>query len=64
MAIAEFHMFDDREALAEGLANRLAQTIKLGIDENQFASVALSGGATPKAMLQRLGARLSADDRE
>jgi len=58
MALAEFHIFDSRPGLAEELSNRIAQHLYAGLEENQFSSLALSGGSTPKQMLALLADKI------
>ena len=58
MAVLEFHTFDSRTGLADALSNRIAQTLYAGLEENQFASLALSGGSTPKPMLNMLADKI------
>ncbi|MEE9313468.1 MAG: 6-phosphogluconolactonase [Rhizobiaceae bacterium] len=58
MAIAEFHEFKTREELAEELAITVANKLVPDIEIGQFASLALSGGSTPKLFLNKLGAML------
>ncbi|MEM1039312.1 MAG: 6-phosphogluconolactonase [Pseudomonadota bacterium] len=58
MAVSEFHTFDSRAGLANALSNRIAQTLYAGLEENQFASLALSGGSTPKPMLNLLADKI------
>lgn len=47
--------YGSREALAEGLAERLAGVLRALVAERGRATVAVPGGTTPAAMLTRLG---------
>lgn len=57
MAVAAFHEFESREALAEQLAREVADRLKTDIERGAFASLALSGGSTPQLFLETLGKR-------
>ncbi|MET0809025.1 MAG: 6-phosphogluconolactonase [Pseudoxanthomonas sp.] len=48
------HAFADRLALAEALAAAVAADLRAALLERDFASVALSGGTTPRAFLEAL----------
>ena len=52
------HEFATREELTEALSDRLASELDLDFSKGDFASIALSGGSTPKAVLARLGEKL------
>ena len=58
MPVAAFHEFKTRDELAETLASDIAERLVPDIERGQFASIALSGGSTPKLMLEKLGAEL------
>ena len=59
MAIASFTEHADRDALATALATDIDQRLRVIVEQGGFPSLALSGGSTPKTMLERLGARMS-----
>ncbi len=48
------HAFADSETLAGALARAVANDLRAALRERDFASVALSGGNTPKAFMQAL----------
>ena len=52
------HAFDSRDALAESLADALQQRLQQAIARSGKASLALSGGSTPRPLLATLGRRL------
>lgn len=54
MLIAHRHQFEDSEDLAEGLATRIARQLRWGIKHNGVASLAVSGGSTPKKFFRAL----------
>ncbi len=58
MAIAQFHEFDTRDALTDALTQFVKGALSTNMMEGDFASIALSGGSTPKAFLERLGKEL------
>ncbi|MEE9375469.1 MAG: 6-phosphogluconolactonase [Rhizobiaceae bacterium] len=58
MAEIEFHEFNSREELAKALAKTIAGKLIPDIEIGQFASLALSGGSTPKLFLNQLGPML------
>ncbi len=58
MAATTFHEFSTREELAEELANSIAGKLAPDIERGEFGSIALSGGSTPKLMLETLGEKL------
>ncbi len=49
-----FNKFADCDDLAKNLAAQIAKNLRLAIDKTNRASIALSGGSTPKKMLQYL----------
>lgn len=57
------HTFEDREALAQSLADTVASRLQAAIDERGRATMAVSGGTTPKLFFQALSARQIAWDR-
>lgn len=59
MAVAAFHEFETRAELAAVLSDRIARHLQAGLEENQFASLALSGGSTPKPMLSLLADKIA-----
>lgn len=52
-----FNAFDDGDALAEALANRVAEVLWAGIEARGHASLAVSGGTTPGRFFDRLSTR-------
>jgi 6-phosphogluconolactonase len=50
----ELRLFDDPAALAEALAHSIADDLRAAIDARGIASLALSGGNTPRAFMQAL----------
>ena len=50
----ERHDYPDRESLAEGLASGIAAVLAGGIAMNGRATLAVSGGSTPKLFFRRL----------
>lgn len=48
MSEIDFHTYDNREALAEGLATGIAAVLAGGIATRGHATLAVSGGSTPK----------------
>lgn len=52
------HDFDDASALAAALAQAVADDLRQGLAARDFASVALSGGNTPKAFMQALAVQV------
>ncbi|EFL89241.1 6-phosphogluconolactonase [Ahrensia sp. R2A130] len=54
MAIDQFIEFETREDLANQLAEDVATRLETDIEAGHFASLALSGGSTPKLFLQTL----------
>ena len=63
MAAPDFHEFASKEELAEVLSTRIAELLNLDFTTGAFASIAMSGGSTPKRMLELLGAKMG-DNRE
>ncbi|MEL6503788.1 MAG: 6-phosphogluconolactonase [Pseudomonadota bacterium] len=58
MAVASFNKYTNGEELAEALSAIVARRLSTIIDEDGFASLALSGGSTPRLFLKKLGDRL------
>lgn len=56
MADIKHHTYDTREALAEGLAAGVAAVLAGGIATRGAASLAVSGGSTPKLFFKHLAA--------
>ncbi|WP_234188910.1 6-phosphogluconolactonase [Shinella sp. NM-101] len=54
---AEMHEFRDGAALAEALADRVSAALADGIAARGRATIAVSGGSTPKAFFRALAAR-------
>lgn len=52
-----FHEFEDGAALAEGLADRVSATLSDAISARGTATIAVSGGSTPKAFFKTLSTR-------
>jgi 6-phosphogluconolactonase len=50
----EMHEYRNQTALLEALTEKLGQCIRHGVSEHGKASIALSGGRTPKALYQQL----------
>jgi len=50
----QLHPFDDPAALAQALARSIADDLRAALDARGIASLALSGGNTPKAFMQAL----------
>lgn len=53
----KLHEFADASALAEGLADAVAAVLKTAIAERGSATIAVSGGSTPKQFFKALSAR-------
>lgn len=51
------HTFTDPAALAEALSQSVATDLRTALQERQVASLALSGGNTPKAFMRALSAQ-------
>lgn len=58
MAVIEFHEFETREELAGQLSDRIADLLEVDHSTGNFASIALSGGSTPKMLLEQLSEKL------
>ncbi len=54
---ANLHEFKDGAALAEGLADRVAGALAEAVTTRGRASIAVSGGSTPKAFFKALSSR-------
>ncbi|MBN2894467.1 MAG: 6-phosphogluconolactonase [Campylobacterales bacterium] len=50
----KLHLFEQRESLHVKLATRIAEALRLAINERGRAFVAFSGGSTPRPMLEQL----------
>jgi 6-phosphogluconolactonase len=57
MREVKFRTFDSRESLDTVLAENAARAVAAGIDERGEATLAVSGGSTPRGVLEKLGAR-------
>lgn len=57
----ERNVFSTRERLAEALADAVAENLNAGLDERGTASLAVSGGSTPRRFFEALGAREDVD---
>jgi len=57
----ERNVFSTKERLAETLADAIAENLNAGLDERGTASLAVSGGSTPKRFFEVLGAREDVD---
>lgn len=57
----ERNVFSTKERLAETLADAIAENLNAGLDERGTASLAVSGGSTPKCFFEVLGAREDVD---
>ena len=53
----QMHSFDTGSALAEGLADRVANALSAAVAARGEASLAVSGGSTPKAFFEALSSR-------
>ncbi|MCM2403147.1 6-phosphogluconolactonase [Rhizobium sp. S153] len=51
------HAFESRPALAEGLANRVVKALDAAIELKGSATIAVSGGSTPKAFFEVLSGK-------
>ena len=58
MAAVDFHEFESRERLASVLSDRIAGILDVDPSMGNFASMALSGGSTPKLLLGELAGKL------
>ena len=61
--VHRMHQFESRAALAEALADRVAAMLSAAIAARGAASLALSGGSTPKLFFETLSTRDIAWDR-
>ncbi|MEP1209087.1 MAG: 6-phosphogluconolactonase [Rhizobiaceae bacterium] len=61
MPVQAFNKFESREALAAALSDQIAELLDLDFATGSFASIALSGGSTPKGVLKQLGPKLGAN---
>ncbi|MFD0916196.1 6-phosphogluconolactonase [Pseudahrensia aquimaris] len=52
--MVDMEIFDSRESLAENLAKSIGDSLREAISERGAASMAVSGGSTPKLMFQAL----------
>lgn len=53
----ERNVFSTKDKLAQALADAVAENLNAGLDERGEASLAVSGGSTPKRFFEVLGAR-------
>jgi 6-phosphogluconolactonase len=60
---ANMNAFENGAALAAGLADKVAETLSAAIAARGSASIAVSGGSTPKAFFQALSSRSIAWDK-
>jgi 6-phosphogluconolactonase len=60
---ANMNAFESGAALAAGLADKVAETLSAAIAARGSASIAVSGGSTPKAFFQALSSRSIAWDK-
>ncbi len=60
MGAIEFIEYQSREKLAEALANTVVEKLETDMEIGDFASLALSGGSTPKLFLNKLAKKLGA----
>ena len=60
MGAIEFIEYQSREELAEALANTVVEKLETDMEIGDFASLALSGGSTPKLFLNKLAKKLGA----
>ena len=61
MAVAAFTEFASKEDLAQTLSTRITELLDLDFSTGAFASIALSGGSTPKRVLELLGEKMGAN---
>lgn len=54
---AAMHIFDNGDALAQGLADAVASTLSAAVAERGQASLAVSGGSTPKGFFKALSGK-------
>lgn len=57
----ERNVFPTKDKLAEALAQAVAENLNHGVDAHGAASLAVSGGSTPKRFFEVLGARADID---
>ncbi|WP_332718009.1 6-phosphogluconolactonase [Pelagibacterium mangrovi] len=57
----ERNVFASKDKLAEALAEAVAENLNAGLDERGAASLAVSGGSTPRRFFEVLGARTDID---
>jgi 6-phosphogluconolactonase len=57
----ERNVFATKEKLAEALAEAVEENLNAGLDERGTASLAVSGGSTPRRFFEVLGARTDID---
>lgn len=57
----ERNVFSTKDRLAEALADAVVENLNAGLDERGAASLAVSGGSTPKRFFEVLGAREDVD---
>ncbi|WP_404400112.1 6-phosphogluconolactonase [Pelagibacterium halotolerans] len=57
----ERHVFATKEKLAEALADAIAENLNAGIDAHGKATLAVSGGSTPKRFFEALSRREDVD---
>ena len=57
----ERNVFSSKDKLAQALAEAVAENLNAGLDERGSASLAVSGGSTPKRFFEVLGAREDID---
>ena len=60
MPVESFNTFESREELADALSDQISQRLVLDNASGDFASIALSGGSTPKLVLEQMQAKLGA----
>ena len=60
MPVETFNTYDTRDDLAAALSDQIADRLTLDNASGDFASVALSGGSTPKLMFDQLQSKLGA----
>lgn len=56
--VTKFHEFADGAALAEGLADTVASALQAAITERGSATIAVSGGSTPKQFFRALSEKV------
>ncbi|MBD9373824.1 6-phosphogluconolactonase [Rhizobium sp. ARZ01] len=55
--VTKFHEFSDGATLAEGLADTVASALRAAIEARGSATIAVSGGSTPKQFFKALSSR-------